>query len=145
MPLAPLDNLVRVRSLKAEPGRQAEIAGLIHSGQARLKDAGNEALSPESRFDLAYNAAHALALAALRWHGYRSENRYLVFQCLELTLGLSKEQWRVLDQAHRKRNLAEYEGHVDVDVALLEAMLRVTQELGDRVTRLGPVVPVGQA
>lgn len=139
MPLDALDNLVRIRSLKAEPGRQFEVDGLIHSARARLQDAGNEALSPESRFDLAYNAAHALALAALRWHGYRSENRYLVFQCLEHTVGLPNEQWRVLDLAHRKRNLAEYEGHVDVDGALLEALLRVTGELSGRLTRLGPL------
>jgi hypothetical protein len=66
----------------------------------RLRDAENATPSLESRFDLAYNAAHALSLAALRWHGYRSENRYLVFQCLEHTIGLEKPQWRVLDQAH---------------------------------------------
>ena len=39
---------------------------------ARLKDAGNAALALESRFDLAYNTAHALCLAALRWHVLRS-------------------------------------------------------------------------
>ena len=39
-------------------------------------------LSLESRFDLAYNAAHATALSALRVHGYRRENCYLVFRCL---------------------------------------------------------------
>jgi hypothetical protein len=43
----------------------------------------------ESRFDLAYNAAHALCLAALRWHGYRPTNRYIVFQGLPHTLGLA--------------------------------------------------------
>jgi len=141
MPLAPLDNLVRVRSLKAEPARQAEIDGLTRSGQVRLEDADRDALSLESRFDLAYNAAHALALAALRWHGYRSESRYLVFQCLEHTAGLPTEQWRVLDQAHRKRNLAEYEGDIDIDRSLLEALLRVTHDLERRVVRLGPIVP----
>jgi hypothetical protein len=67
------------------------------------------------------NAAHALSLAALRWHGYRSENRYLVFQCLEHTIGLENAQWRVLDQAHKQRNLAEYEGDLDVDDALVTA------------------------
>jgi hypothetical protein len=47
------------------------------------------ALSPEIRFDLAYNAAHALALAALRWNGYRLNNsRYIVFQALPHTLEL---------------------------------------------------------
>ena len=89
---------------------------LIHSGTVRLADAGNDKLSFESRFDLAYNAAHALALAALRFHGYRSEHRYLVFQSLEHTLKLPPEPWRVLDQAPGKRNQAEYpEGLVDVD------------------------------
>ena len=59
---------------------------------------------------MAYGAAHALSLAAMRWHGYRSENRYLVFQCLEETLGLETAKWRVLDQCHKRRNIAEYEG-----------------------------------
>lgn len=95
MPLAPLDNLVRIGQLKAEQPAQAEFDGLVRSGQVRLADAANATLSLESRFDLAYNAAHALALAAMRWHGYRSENRYQVFQCLTHTLGLEAVQWRV--------------------------------------------------
>src|SRR5204862_6803197 len=37
-----------------------EFAGLLRSGLARLKDAENEANSLDSRFDLAYSAAHAL-------------------------------------------------------------------------------------
>ena len=63
-----------------------------------------------SRFDLGYNAAHALALAALRAQGYRSDSRYQVFQCLQHTVGLPREQWRVLDDAHRKRNIAGMRG-----------------------------------
>lgn len=140
MPLQQLDNLVRIGKLKAEPAAASEFDGLFRSGKVRLKDAGNEALSPESRFDLAYNAAHSLALAALRWHGYRSENRYLVFQCLEHTLELPAEQWRVLDRAHNKRNIAEYEGELDIDSALLEALLRVDYELEKRVAALTPIV-----
>lgn len=81
-------------------------------------------------------AAHALSLAALRWHGYRSENRYLVFQCLTHTAQLRAEQWRVLSDAHRQRNLAEYEGHVDE--ALLEALIRVAGEVEKRIANLGP-------
>ena len=73
----------------------SEIRGLLRSGEARLADAANRALSLESRFDLAYNAAHALALAALRLRGYRSENRFLVFQVLPHTLGLPPATWRV--------------------------------------------------
>lgn len=139
MSLAPLDNLVRSGQLKAEPAAQAEIDGLVRSGRNRLKDASNDTNSIDGRFDLAYNAAHALSLAALRWHGYRSENRYLVFQCLTHTLKLPAEQWRVLDKAHRQRNLAEYEGHVDVDETLLAALIRVAGEVAQRVTALGSI------
>lgn len=133
-----LDNLARIGRLKMEPPARAEFEGLLRSGRLRLVDAQNEALSLESRFDLAYNAAHALALAALRWHGFRSDNRYLVFQCLQHTLDLPNEQWRVLDQAHRKRNVAEYEGDVDVDTSLIEAVIRVAREVERRVAGLKP-------
>jgi hypothetical protein len=128
-----LDNLVRVRQLKEEPATADEIAGLVRSGLARLTDAANASLSFESRFDLAYNAAHALALASLRWYGYRSETRYLVFQCLRHTIDLPDEQWRVLDQAHRKRNLTEYEGYLEVEEQLVEALIRVAGFVAERV------------
>jgi len=139
MPPAALENLARTGKLKAEPAAQTEFDGMVRSGIARLSDAQKTNLSSDSRFDLAYGAAHALSLAALRWHGYRSDNRYLVFQCLPHTLQLAPEQWRVLDQAHRKRNLAEYEGDLDVDTELLAALIRTAQELAKRVTVLGPV------
>lgn len=139
MGLIPLDNLVRIKQLKAEAGTQAEIDGLVRSGKSRLTDSQNETLSLDSRFDLAYNAAHALSLAALRWHGYRSEKRFTIFQCLEHTLNTPPEQWRVLDQAHRKRNLAEYEGELDVDRTLLEAVIRVTNDVAKGVAALGPL------
>ena len=83
----------------------AEIEGLQRSGEARLSDAANVDLSLESRFDLAYNAAHALALAALRRFGYRSANRYIVFPALAHTLGLPPAIWRVLAKGHESRNV----------------------------------------
>ena len=132
----PLDNLVRIGRLKAEPAAESELQGLLRSGMRRLEDAAREDLSLESRFDLAYNAAHALALAALRFRGYRSESRYLVFQCLQHTLDLPPEQWRVLDETHRKRNLAEYEGAMDVEEQLVAALLRVAWEVATRVENL---------
>lgn len=136
MAIDALENLVRVGQLKRERPSKAEFEGLLRSGRHRLRDAKTAALSDESRFDLVYNAAHALALAALRWHGYRSDRRYLVFQCLQHTLSLPAEQWRVLDNAHRKRNLAEYEGVLDLDENLISALLRVASEVERRVTAL---------
>ena len=129
----PLDNLVRIGKLTTEASAEDEIRGLMRSGRLRLEDSAHRDLSLESRFDLAYNAAHALARAALRFSGYRSESRYLVFQCLQHTVDLPAEQWRVLDQAHRKRNLAEYEGEMDVDEQLVAAMLRVAHDVAKRV------------
>ncbi|MDY7545485.1 hypothetical protein RGU75_04470 [Glaciimonas sp. CA11.2] len=111
---AALANLARIGKLKAEPPDARERADLLRSASVRLLDARQPMLSLESRFDLAYNAAHAAALSALRAHGYRSENRFLVFQCLEHTLGYKPEQWLLLNHAHKKRNLAEYEGDLDV-------------------------------
>jgi hypothetical protein len=140
MPQPQLENLVRAGDLKAEPPAAAEIEGLIHSGETRLRDAENESLAIESRFDLAYNAAHALSLAALRWHGYRPDHkRYIVFQALAHTLSVPPAQWRVLTDAHRRRNVIEYEGLAYVDEALVHAVLRVTREIAKRVHSLGPV------
>jgi hypothetical protein len=91
-----------------------------------------------SRFDLAYNAAHALALAALRAKGYRSDNRYVVFQALPHTLGLPTAIWRVLAKCHERRNLAEYEGIVDVEEQLLQDLLTAAQEVLGAVKALSP-------
>lgn len=131
MPPDPLENLVKIGKLKAEPPAEKDINGLINSGLARLKDSQNESLNIESRFDLAYNSAHALSLAALRKAGYRSDSRYIVFQCLNHTLDFPNESWRVLDNAHRLRNIAEYEGELDVNGAVLESLIRTVQKLAD--------------
>ena len=133
-----LDNLVRIGQLKPEPAGEGEIEGLVRSAEIRLKDAARSSNALESRFDLAYNGAHAVSLAALRLRGYRSENRYLVFQTLIHTVELSHEDWRVLDAAHRKRNTAEYEGVADVDEATVAATLRVANEVLVRVRKLLP-------
>lgn len=136
MTLPPLDNLVRTGQLKAGEASPGEILGLLDSGTARIKDACRPELSIASRFDLAYNAAHALFLAALRWHGYRSENRHMVFQCLVHTISLPNELWRVLSDAHRRRNVAEYEGHMDIEESQVDAICRVTEEVATRVKQL---------
>jgi hypothetical protein len=113
--LSALDNLVRIGRLKAEPRNEAEVRRMLAMARIRLADAQLAGLSAQGRFTSAYNAAHAAALAALRWHGYRSDNRYTVFQCLTHTLNWPAPRWRVLDAAHQKRNLAEYEGFLEVE------------------------------
>ena len=134
-----LENLAKIGKLKKERVSQTEFDGLVKSGRARLTDARTPSLSIESRFDLAYNASHALALAALRWHGYRSENRYLVFQCLQDTLGIGPEHWRLLALCHERRNVAEYQGHLDVEEKLVTDLIRVAALLLEKISTLGKV------
>ncbi|MFK7795116.1 MAG: hypothetical protein AB8B89_07205 [Gammaproteobacteria bacterium] len=140
MGLAPLDNLVKARKFKQEPPDQAEFNGLVSSAKRRLADAQVESLSEDSQFTLAYGAAHSLALAALRWHGYRSDNRYLVFQCLQHTLGIENSKWRVLDKCHKQRNLAEYEGHLEITPQLLGELIAISHDLLQKVEALAPVM-----
>ena len=130
---------VKTGSLKTEPLRQDELNGLLRSVKARLVDAHNKKLSIESRFDLAYNASHALALAALRWHGYRSDNRYIVFQCLPHTLDVKPEVWRILAQCHQRRNVAEYEGHLEISDQLMAELIAAADLLQNKVESLAPI------
>ncbi len=136
MPQPALDNLVRIGQLKAEPCNTAEVRRMLAMARTRLADAQLQTLSAEGRFTSAYNAAHAAALAALRWHGYRSENRYTVFQSLTHTLGWPTPRWRVLDSAHQKRNLAEYEGFLEVEESTIGELCVLVVELIDDVARL---------
>ena len=126
------------KPLKAEPPDSKEFAGLKRSGLARLKDAATPSLWLESRFDLGYNAAHALCFAALRWHGYRSSNRYIVFQLLPHTLALGPEVWRVLSKCHDLRNLGEYEGDLNIDERIVIDLLAACHVVAAKVQALAP-------
>ena len=139
MSLPKLDNLVRTGQLKAEPRNDAEVRRMLAMARTRLADARLASVSAEGRFTSAYNAGHMAALAALRWHGYRSENRYTEFLCLEHTVGWPSNRWRVLDTAHKKRNLAEYEGTLDVEESTITELCALVTELVADVSRLvGP-------
>ena len=130
-----LENLCGpAKPLRHEPADAQETENLIKSGQLRLRDAQNKSLALESRFDLAYNGAHALSLAALRRLGYRATNRYIVFQVLPYTLGLGPEVWRVLSKCHDARNLSEYEGGMDINDRLVEDLIAATQKVAQMLS-----------
>jgi hypothetical protein len=133
-----LDNLVRINRLKSEPVSRVEFTGMLSSARTRLVDAQNESLDPDSQFDLAYGAAHRLALAALRHQGYRSENRITVFQTLVHTLGTESADVQLFLKAHNERNLAEYEGRMEIDEGLLADLIRCTKKLETAVRKLDP-------
>lgn len=60
--------------MAAEPPDTKQFAGFKRSALARLKDAANPVNALESRFDLAYDAAHGLCLTALRHKGFRAHH-----------------------------------------------------------------------
>ena len=137
---SPLENLSGPgQPLRKEAPDAKEFAGLKRSGLTRLSDAGNKANSLESRFDLAYNAAHAISLAALRRAGYSSANRYIVFQALQHTLGVGPEVWRVLAKCHDVRNRGEYEGDLYVDERLLADLINAGKLVAAALDKLPPV------
>lgn len=136
-----LDNLVRIGSLKAEAATPREFNGMVASARRSLADAQNQSIATDSQFDLAYGAAHRLALAALRHKGYRSENRITVFQTLAHTLGTPNADIQTFLKAHNERNLAEYEGRIDVDEKLLGQLISATKRLDATVGKLRPPAP----
>jgi hypothetical protein len=133
-----LDNLVGINRLKSEPASRGELTRMLSSARTRLVDAQNKSLDPDSQFELAYGAAHRLALAALRHQGYRSENRITVFQTLVHTLGTDSADVQIFLKAHNERNLAEYEGRMEIDEGLLADLIRCTKKLETAVGKLAP-------
>ena len=135
--LSALENLTGPgKPLAAEPADGREFERMRSAALARLNDARNPVNSLEGRFDLAYNAAHGLCLAALRWHGYRANHRYIVFQVLPHTLGLGPEVWRVLSKCHDVRNVGEYEGDFDIDERLLGDLVAACEAVARKVATL---------
>lgn len=134
-----LQNLVAIRKLKPEPPDFREFNGLLLTAKRMIPDAELVQLSPHSRFQLAYDAAHSLALAALRWHGYRASDRYIVFQTLPHTLNFPQGKWRLLDNCHQKRNVALYEGAFQEDERLISELIAVTKDLLAAVEKLPPI------
>lgn len=136
MTLEALSNLAKIGKIKAEPMNRAEIDRMLVMARKRLADSSYPQVSQEGRFTSVYNAIHVAALTALRWHGYRSENRYIVFQSLGQTVAWPASQWRVLDAAHQKRNLAEYEGFLEIEESAIAELRLLAEKLFADVDRL---------
>ncbi len=139
MTLKELDNLVKIKTLKTEPPDQDEFDKMIKSAKRCLNDAEVDGLSDEGKFSSTYTAAHLLSLAAMRWHGYRSNNRFQVFQCLIHTIGIDEAKCRMLNKCHNLRNVAEYEGHLEITPQILEELISITKGLMVSVEAMGPV------
>jgi hypothetical protein len=129
------------------PSRE-EIRALLELVDRDLTDSTVEALSPDWRLNIAYNAALQAATAALAASGYRASreaHHYRVLQSLAFTLGAPPSLVARLDLFRKKRNLGGYEraGAVsDLEAAEMVALARelagqVRDWLADRYPELG--------
>ncbi len=128
-----LRNLERTGSLKREATSVDEIRRLLELARGSLAGAGLKGNPLEVRYQVAYAAAHYLALAALRANDYRTAaregHRQLVFQLLTHTAGIDSSVPLALDRAHRKRNELEYTGTVDVTEAETASLIAAARAL----------------
>lgn len=89
-----------------------EIRDLLRIADRDLSDCETKGLSSDWRFNIAYNAALQLAIAALAANGYRTSRQahhYRSIQSLALTLGLPAPWIDELDHFRKKRNTSDYE------------------------------------
>jgi len=88
-----------------------EIEHLFRLVDRDITDCRNQSLSPDWRFNIAYNAALQCAKAALAAAGFRAAkdaHHYRVIQSLKFTLKTEDKIIQKLDAFRKKRNVSEY-------------------------------------
>ena len=50
---------------------------------------------------------------------------------------MESAQWRLLSLCHERRNLAEYEGHLDVEDRLVAELIDMAEVIAEKVEALG--------
>lgn len=127
-----LDNLVG-KGLEREPPSAEELQRLLRKANTRLQDAKSESISPESRFDLAYEGVLQLALAALRANGYRPGSKgghhVIALQSLPKSIAYPKQKIRLLDEFRRQRAIGLYDGSFDPTESEVQALLETGIDL----------------
>ncbi|HEX7048032.1 MAG TPA: DNA-binding protein [Gammaproteobacteria bacterium] len=132
-----LKNLLKIGQLIEHYARNTDLRQLLDAAHRAIKDAANEQISTETRFDAAYRAIMQTATAALWANGYRPStsvpgHHRTTLQSLSLTLGTESARVAVLDRLRHKRNLADYTGE-DIDDASLAACIHEARCLIDDV------------
>ena len=99
--------------IRSHQSSRKEIAGLLSIVDRDLKDAHEQAISPDWRLGIAYNAALKLCTILLHASGYRAERALQhkrTIDALPLILGESrKDDAAYLDACRIKRNQVEYD------------------------------------
>jgi len=114
-----------------------EIAALLALSDRDLRDAKKGRLSTDWQFNIAYNAALQVALAALAASGYRpargGPHHHYAIQSLAFTLSVDSNTIRLLDRFRKKRNAAEYDQVGAVSGQEVKEMLELATELRQQI------------
>lgn len=109
-----------------------EIEDLMGVIDRDLKDCQIAGLSPDWRFNIAYNAALQAATAALAAAGYRpgrEAHHYRVIQSLAHTIGADSSLIIRFDYFRKKRNIGGYERSGSVSDQEVVEMVQLAQDL----------------
>lgn len=132
----PLLDLLRLGKMKKRYAVDGEVEALLHTAQARLRDAGNTQLDIGTRYDLAYLSVRASSLVALCWYNCHTDSTFLIFQSLQSTVGVSKPSWRILNQARQQHDFLDTYGRVVPGERMLTALLDSASDVLQRVRTL---------
>jgi hypothetical protein len=122
-----LENLVKINKLNPHVSNAVEVGRLLAAARRNVADSAVAGISDETRFDAAYKAIMQCAVVGLYANGYRPStttpgHHQTVIQCLEPTMGVAPEVWRVLDALRKKRNLNDYGGDLIEPASLTECI-----------------------
>ncbi len=133
-----LENWLRNGWLVEHQATSAEIAELLAIVDRDLADCRVEALSPDWRLNIAYNAALQASTAALAACGYRASreaHHYRVIQSLVLTVEADTGLVRQFDLFRKKRNVGGYERAGTVSDEEAKEMIVLAERIRHEVTK----------
>jgi len=125
--------LLAQKRVERVPAGEGEIEGLLTLSARALADALIIAMTPEGRYDRAYDAARTLATAVVRSCGYRVKavggGHYNTFRALEAADAKQFGAYAIyLDVCRRKRNELSYESFGFVSDTELEELIEQTSK-----------------
>ena len=113
-----------------------EVTDLLSVTERDLHDCRLKDLSPDWRFNIAYNAALQVATLALAVTGFRAAKEaqhFRVIQSLAYTVTLDIDQVNQFDAFRRKRNRIGYEVAGSVSDHEVAEMIELAQQLNQQI------------
>ena len=105
---------------------------LLQAAARNIADARIEAVSEETRFDVAYKAIMQCAMVALWANRYRTStsqpgHHQTAIHTLSKTIGLGQSTVIVLDALRKQRNVNDYEGDPISEQSVIECIKQAEQ------------------